>query len=1059
MDAILKHFNDAVSGKTKPEREAAASAFAAGVAKTGVALSFHELKINELLTTNFTKEGKKGATQREGAARVVGELVKASSDAAPLLLPVTQLLFEVQGDKAKPAAEAAAESSKALWAGVDENLLKVALPELLKPVLSKEGNLDRFLKIRKLCKSAPFQVSMYLQDLIPNAIGFMKDLNKKVAKSAQKTLGALCDTCTNPDMEPFLPALVQCMIDLDQVPETVFKMSSTVFVAEVDAACLSILAPVLSKGLNTTSKTDVKRSCARIIENMSKLVDEPRYLTSFLPKILPLLDSAKENVSDPEAREVCGKASEMLARKAQGAAQLKFDLPAAKASLAKLLDAAAPSKARKDEMKVAVEFAAQQASMLNEVNEMSSKEWTKSLTKTLVNLMGLEAAKAATVIESLRAEAEASREVVAEEEIDDGAEVLCDLPFGLAYGNKVLMRKTRLKLLRGHKYGLLGQNDSGKTSLLNALADYKIDGFPSADELRTVFVATDIKTELADLTVLEYMYEDPLLKECGASKEDMAKLLESMGFREGAPANTTQRVGTLSGGWRMKLALSRAMLLKADILLLDEPTNHLDAYNVKWVETYLQSLTHVTAIMVSHDSGLLTRVCNNIIEIHEMKLRYYRGNLEEFLKSNPEAKCYFELAEKGKIDFHFPKPGPLPGITSKGKAILRMTNITFTYPEPDGSYTLANGEKKKPQLNNVTVQVSLSSRVACVGENGAGKSTMIKLLTGELEPDKGSGEVWKHPNCRVGYIAQHAFHHIEKHLDETANDYIRWRYANGGDREATVKITSICTAEDIKKMEAKFECPFPQEDGSVVKRKVTVDRLTERRRDNKKDKTVEYEVVFKEFSGNHYVERDLLCKNGWEKMLKNLDEKIALRATQFARPQTKENVQKHLADVGLAAEFSTHLRMKSLSGGQKVKVVLASALWTQPHILILDEPTNYLDRESLGALARAIRSFEGGVVMITHNSQFCDNLCPVVWHLQNNTLDVKGDAEWMAEAARQKIVVDVVDESDMVDRFGNTVELVKKKKYTKKELKQKKLRRLKRFKETGDDYDSDEDDI
>jgi len=1059
MDAILKHFNAAVSGKTKPEREAGASAFAAGVAKTGVALSFHEMKINDLLTTNFTKEGKKGATQREGAARVVGELVKASPEAAPLLLPVTQLLFEVQGDKAKPVAEAATEASKSLWAGVDENLLKVALPELLKPVLSKEGNLDRFLKIRKLCKSAPFQVSMYLQDLIPNAIGFMKDLNKKVAKSAQKTLGALCDTCTNPDMEPFLPALVQCMINLDEVPETVFKMSSTVFVAEVDAACLSILAPVLSKGLNTTSKTDVKRSCARIIENMAKLVDEPRYLTSFLPKILPLLDSAKENVSDPEAREVCGKASDMLARKAKDAAQLKFDLPAAQASIAKLLDAAAPSKARKDEMKAVVEFAAQQASMLNEVNEMTNKEWTNSLTKTLVNLMGVEAAKAATVIESLRAEAEASRDVVEEEEMDDGAEVLCDLPFGLAYGNKVLMRKTRLKLLRGHKYGLLGQNDSGKTSLLNALADYKIDGFPSADELRTVFVATDIKTELADLTVLEYMYEDPLLKECGASKEDMAKLLESMGFREGAPANTTQPVGTLSGGWRMKLALSRAMLLKADILLLDEPTNHLDAYNVKWVETYLQSLTHVTAIMVSHDSGLLTRVCNNIIEITEMKLRYYRGNLEEFLKANPDAKCYFELAEKGKIDFNFPKPGALPGITSKGKAILRMTNITFTYPEPNGTYILANGDKKKPQLNNVTVQVSLSSRVACVGENGAGKSTMIKLLTGELEPDKGSGDVWKHPNCRVGYIAQHAFHHIEKHLDETANDYIRWRYANGGDREATVKITSICTAADIKKMEAKFECPFKQEDDSVIKRKVTVDRLTERRRDNKKDKTVEYEVVFKEFTGNFYVERDLLCKNGWEKMLKNLDEKIALRATQFARPLTKENVQKHLADVGLAAEFSTHLRMKSLSGGQKVKVVLASALWTQPHILILDEPTNYLDRESLGALARAIRSFEGGVVMITHNSQFCDNLCPVVWHLQNNTLDVKGDAEWMAEAARQKIVVDVVEEADMVDRFGNTVELVKKKKYTKKELKQKKLRRLKRFKETGDDYDSDEEEI
>merc|ERR1712159_939163 len=471
--------------------------------------------------------------------------------------------------------------------------------------------------------------------------------------------------------------------------------------------------------------------------------------------------------------------------------------------------------------------------------------------------------------------------------------------------------------------------------------------------------------------------------------DKMEEVLNSVGFKEGGNATTTQKVGTLSGGWRMKLALSRAMLLKADILLLDEPTNHLDAYNVKWVETYLQSLTNVTCIMVSHDSGLLTRVCNNIIEIDELKLHYFKGNLEKFVEKKPEAKCYFELAE-----------------------------------------------------------------------NGSGKSTMIKLLTGELEPDEGSGDVYKHPNCRVGYIAQHAFHHIEKHLDETANDYIRWRFANGGDREEQVKVTSIATAEEIAQMEKPFEISVPQEDGSVTKMKITFERFTERRRDVKVPrKTQEYEIVVKGSEAKYYVERDVLIKAGFEKLIKTLDEKIALRATQFARPLTKENVQKHLADVGLAPEFSTHMRIGALSGGQKVKVVLASALWPQPHILILDEPTDYLDRESLGALARAIRAFEGGVVMITHNSQFCDNLCPVVWHLQNNTLDVKGDAEWMAEAARQAIKVDVIDEADMVDKFGNTIEVVKKKKLTKKQLKQKKQRRLKRFKETGDDYDSDEDDF
>jgi len=927
----------------------------------------------------------------------------------------------------------------------------VLLAALTVKCYTNQANAYRLKQITELSKCCPDQVSIRLFNTIPAIVPFMKDLKPKVAKAALKSLKALCNTCPNPDMEQFISELVACMKNSDEIGETVFKMASTTFVAEVASASLSIMAPVLSKGLSVTSETSVKRQCSRIIENMAKLVDEPRFLAAFMAVILPLLDAAKVNVSDPECRDVCAKASATLSKKWKAAVPLKFDSKVAAETMDATVAAVASSKARKPELAPIFAIAAAQCSMLNEIGEYKSEAWMKSVVTTLTVLGGLKGAVAKEIVEKIRVIAEASKVVVEEDEVDDDAEVLCDLPFGLAYGNKVLLRKTRLKLLRGHKYGLLGQNDCGKTSLLQALADYKIDGFPAADVCRTVFVATDIKTELADFSVIDYMFNDPLLKDSGRSKDEMEKMLNSVGFRQGSPANTTQKVGTLSGGWRMKLALSRAMLLRADILLLDDPTNHLDAYNLKWIETYLQSLTTVTCIMVSHDAGLLTRVCNQIIEIDEMKLHYFRGNLEAFVAMKPEAKCYFELAKEGKIHFNFPKPGALPGITSKGKAILRMTNITFTYPGVE-----------KAQLNNVTVQVSLSSRVACVGENGAGKSTMIKLLTGELEPDEGSGDVWKHPNCRVGYIAQHAFHHIENHLDVTANDYIRWRYANGGDREEVIKVTSIATKEEIAMMEKAFDIPFLLDDGSLIKKKLKVDRFTERRRDNKKQKCVEYECALLAGStatGNHWVERDLLCKHGFEKVLKVLDEKIAMRATMFARPLTKENVQKHLSDVGLAPEFSTHMRIGALSGGQKVKVVLASSLWPQPHILILDEPTNYLDRESLGALARAIRAFEGGVVMITHNSQFCDNLCPVVWHLQNNTLDVKGDAEWMAEAAKAKIVVEHIDEADMVDKFGNTVDIKKTKIKTKKEIKAKKLRRLKRFKQTGDDFDSSEDDL
>merc|ERR1712137_22812 len=142
------------------------------------------------------------------------------------------------------------------------------------------------------------------------------------------------------------------------------------------------------------------------------------------------------------------------------------------------------------------------------------------------------------------------------------------------------------------------------------------------------------------------------------------------------------------------------------------------------------------------------------------------------------------------------------------------------------------------------------------------------------------------------------------------------------------------------------------------------------------------------------------------------DLKIAQRAGLYVRPLSTKNVEQHLEDCGLAREFGTHYRMSALSGGQKVKVVLAAAMWNQPHILILDEPTNYLDRDSLGALAGAIEEFEGGVVMITHNNEFCSQLCPETWVLENHSLNLKGDPEWMKNALKEKIDTSAPQETE-----------------------------------------------
>ena len=324
-----------------------------------------------------------------------------------------------------------------------------------------------------------------------------------------------------------------------------------------------------------------------------------------------------------------------------------------------------------------------------------------------------------------------------------------------------------MRLKRGKKYGLLGGNDSGKTTLMRAIANGSVEGFPDPSEVRTVFVEADIQGEQSHLSCVDYVLADEKIQRIGIDRAAVTEVLATVGFTEDGKAKPNHAVSTLSGGWRMKLAMARAMLQKADILLLDEPTNHLDVINVAWVKNYLNSLTNVTAIMVSHDSGLLNDCCSHILSIENLKLVNFKGNLNDFVAVNPTAKSFFEL-KASKLKFNFPQPGPIEGVKSKGKALMKMAHCDFTYPG-----------NTVPTLFDISVQVSLSSRVACVGENGAGKSTMIKVLTGEVVPQ--TGEVWRHPNARVAYLAQHAFHHIEDHMNKTPNEYIRWRFANGGE--------------------------------------------------------------------------------------------------------------------------------------------------------------------------------------------------------------------------------------------------------------------------------------
>jgi elongation factor 3 len=333
---------------------------------------------------------------------------------------------------------------------------------------------------------------------------------------------------------------------------------------------------------------------------------------------------------------------------------------------------------------------------------------------------------------------------------------------------------------------------------------------------------------------------------------------------------------------------------------------------------------------------------------------------------------------------------------------------------------------------------------------------MIKVLTGELEPTVGT--VWKYPNSKIGYIAQHAFHHIEKHLTKTPNEYIRWRYEYGDDREGLDKASMKLSDADLAEIAKPVIYTWKNDKGAIMKQERVISRCSGQRRESPaKKKSFEYEVIWKDRPvecNSWYSDTELIKFNKvFEKVIRSIDQKIANKESMLATPLTHGNVEKHLSDTGLEPEYASHYRIGALSGGQKVKVVLAAALWDRPHILILDEPTNYLDRDSLGALADAIEKYEGGIIMITHNDEFCRQLCPERWVLEAGRLNTEGDVEWMTKASTEDVKFQQIDE--FVDASGNEVKVKRKKKLNAKE-KKKMMNHIKKKIAENEDLDSEE---
>ncbi|KAK0952645.1 ATP-binding cassette, regulator of translational elongation [Friedmanniomyces endolithicus] len=520
----------------------------------------------------------------------------------------------------------------------------------------------------------------------------------------------------------------------------------------------------------------------------------------------------------------------------------------------------------------------------------------------------------------------------------------------ITIGGKRILTDTNLTLAFGRRYGLVGQNGIGKSTLLRALSKREVaipthisilhveqeiagDDTPAlqavldADVWRKHLLREQEKLskELAELEAERSSMADTSadaakldkhreglditlsdvqgkLSEMESDKAEprAASILAGLGFSHERQQFATK---TFSGGWRMRLALARALFCEPDLLLLDEPSNMLDVPSITFLSNYLQGYPS-TLLVVSHDRAFLNEVATDIIHQHSERLDYYKGaNFDSFYASKEErrktAKREYENqmavrqhlqafidkfrynaaksseaqsrikklekmpvldAPEAEYSVHF----KFPDVEKLSPPIIQMANVSFGYT-PD-----------KPLLRNVDLDVQLDSRIGIVGPNGAGKTTALKLLIGALSPS--AGLISQNPRLRIGFFAQHHVDALD--LNTSAVGFMAAKYPGKSDEE----------------------------------------------------------------------------------------------------------YRRHLGAFGITGKTGLQ-KMELLSGGQKSRVAFACLGLTNPHILVLDEPSNHLDIEAMDALSVALRNFGGGVLMVSHDVTMLQNVCTSLWVCDNGTVE------------------------------------------------------------------------
>jgi len=568
-------------------------------------------------------------------------------------------------------------------------------------------------------------------------------------------------------------------------------------------------------------------------------------------------------------------------------------------------------------------------------------------------------------------------------------------------GGKLLLKDTLLEMKKNCRYGIVGANGAGKTTLMKEIAGHRIVGMPQ--DLKCVHV-DDSKLGLmsnSSLSTIEYCVK--MAKDIGVeiSMDDAKVTLLSVGFEE---SKFNDPVAEMSTGWRMRLTLGVSMLKHADLVLLDEPTNHLDEQSVEWLGDYINSIASASVMVISHEPKFLDRVCTHIIAYVDKKLEYTVGDFQAFAASKGLSKDQIDAMLSGNLSFDskkkgddeqaegedavaidapvsgppklsFPIPGSVEGVKSQSKAVIELKNLSFRWSS-DKDYL----------VNSVCGKLSLNARVAICGRNGCGKSTFMTLLCSEMSPsenkDGGMGEVVRHCNLRMAYMKQDHLTSLGPFFDTSSFVYISQRFKDGFDGDLQKRLL-----EPENEEEADRRKQLAKEHGKYGKE---VDELVCR---TKLGSTLAYEVKWEglEDAKQNTIEPiTKLVAMGLSKVVIACDEKIAAKAAGLdQRPLTRREIVRHCEAFGIDEEMCCNQQVRGFSAGQKVRLSLSAMFWTKPHFIAVDEPTNYLDVETVEALSKALISFRGGLIMIEPKTDFVQKVCNEKWHMEDGGITVE----------------------------------------------------------------------